>query len=163
MRRLVQPCRGLPAAQRLSLQSAGRCRLRDDRSPHRAEVASAPAVRSNRQVAVIGHPPSLRADHEKPRHVEGPARASDRHAPGTAHAVVSRRRTDAEASSQARASGRSTQPGQGRIVRTADNLSMHSPAMKLAEETAALIGQPTLNSRAPVREAARSAVARGEN
>lgn len=47
------------------------------------------------------------------------------------------------------------------IVRTADDLSMHSPTVKLVEEIAAIIGQPALNSRAIVREAARAA-ARGE-
>lgn len=46
------------------------------------------------------------------------------------------------------------------IVRTADDLSMHSPSVKLVEEIATIIGQPALNSRAIVREAA-SAAARG--
>lgn len=47
------------------------------------------------------------------------------------------------------------------IVRTADDLSMHSPAVNLVEEIATIIGQPALNSRAIVRDAA-SAAARGE-
>lgn len=47
------------------------------------------------------------------------------------------------------------------IVRTADDLSMHSPAVNLVEEISMIIGQPALNSRAIVRDAA-SAAARGE-
>ncbi|MDO9364655.1 MAG: hypothetical protein Q7T60_17135 [Sphingopyxis sp.] len=46
------------------------------------------------------------------------------------------------------------------IVRTADDLSMHSPAVKMIEEIASITGQPALSSRAIVRTAA-SAI-RGE-
>lgn len=42
------------------------------------------------------------------------------------------------------------------IIRTADDLSMHSPAVRLVEEIAAHIGQPAINSRAVVAAAIRA-------